>query len=206
MYQLQNQTIENRELVITNNQVNYLGHNLTLKNCRLILRTRARNLILARTKFIDCHIEVRQELINFRWMSAWIQGCSFTGKMRGNDFGHWDPPYDPMGGIQDCDFSEALLDGCRFIGCQLRSMKLPHWPCFTVREPRKNNVRFASITSPYDLSFLAHPLYPDPEEETACVYYAPTFMKSYAPKAVREAGKTEDDLKAALQNLEFVLL
>ncbi|ATB36154.1 hypothetical protein CYFUS_001568 [Cystobacter fuscus] len=37
-----------------------------------------------------------------------------------------------------CDFSEARLDECVFHSCDMRTIRLPKWPCFTILEPIKH--------------------------------------------------------------------
>jgi hypothetical protein len=112
MNHFQKQTIEDTELVLTSKDHNYLGPDLTLKRCRLVLRTNARALTINNVELIDCQIEAKRKLVNCQmWRGAVIRGCTFTGVFSGNDFGHW-PVQDPNGGIENCDFSNAVLDGC----------------------------------------------------------------------------------------------
>jgi hypothetical protein len=200
MLHIEKQIIENQEIVIRNDQVNFWGPELTLDHCRIVIHSSTKNLVITRTKFLNCRIEVRRELINFRWLDTWLQGCSFKGRLRGNDFGHWSPPYQTMGGIEGCDFTEATLDGCRFIGCQIKTISLPSWPCFTILDPRQTQTRFESIKSPVDLSFLSRPYIHPPENAVAYTYYAPSFLKEW------KIEETEEDLKAALEPLDFVML
>lgn len=199
-YRLEKQSIADQEIVLTNEQKNFLGPDLTFENCRVIFRCAHTSLHIFRTKFINCHIEIRRKLVNFQWLHTWLQDCKFTGTLRGNDFGHWPPAWADMAGIQDCDFSEATLDLCRFVDCPIETMSLPRWPCFTILRPYQNLSRLETVKSPVDLSFLSHPYTPPRETFMAYTYYAPSFLKDW-----KLAG-TEQDLKVTLEQLDFVLL
>jgi hypothetical protein len=199
-YRLEKQTIADQEIVLTNEQKNFLGPELTFENCRLIFRCAHTSLIITRTKFINCRIEIRRKLVNFQWLHAWLQDCKFTGTLRGNDFGHWPPAFEDMAGIRDCDFSEATLDRCRFVDCPIETIALPKWPCFTILNPRQNRSRFETIKSPVDLSFLSRPYIPPPENAVAITYHAPSFLKE------EKLEGSEENLKATLESLDFVLL
>ena len=51
----------------------------------------------------------------------------------GCDFGDWDSIENSS--IESCDFSDAELDGCRFLNCNVGDMLFPHWPCFVIANP-----------------------------------------------------------------------
>src|SRR5690606_15446129 len=94
MIQFSDQEIANERLILDSaTELYYLGHDLTLRNCTLIIRVPARALVIARTQFIDCSIEVKRELKNFDWGSAFLKGCKFKGRFIGNDFG--EQPFAP---------------------------------------------------------------------------------------------------------------
>jgi hypothetical protein len=67
MIQFSDQEIANERLVLDSaTDLYYLGHNLTLRNSTLVIKVPARALVIARTQFIGCTIEVKRELKNFR--------------------------------------------------------------------------------------------------------------------------------------------
>jgi len=133
MIHLQNQEIENSEIVLEGKEYQYLGPNLVLKNCRIVIRLSARSLTITEVKFVGCQIDAKRKLINCQeWCRNSIRQCTFTGTYSGNDFGHWDSP---LGELQDCDFSKAILDRCRMMDCDVKSIRFPRWPCFTVLQP-----------------------------------------------------------------------
>ncbi|WP_257457678.1 hypothetical protein [Archangium lipolyticum] len=136
---LEDKEIENERLELTDkNSLYFLGPNLSLRNCTVILKVSARNLIIVGARFIDSTFEVKQELKNHQqWVKASLKGCRFKGRLTGCDFGHW-PDYGTgweHGAIEDCDFTEARLDGCRIMGSDPATIRFPRWPCFTILDP-----------------------------------------------------------------------
>jgi len=199
---IEKQTLEDVELVLTDKENNYLGPELVLKRCRLTLRTTARCLhIVNNVQVIDCHIEVKKKLANFQsWLAAAVTGCTFTGHLVGHSFGHW-PEYGVYcenGSIENCDFSGTFLDGCRFMGCDIGSIKLPKWPCFAILHPHKQRREIESVEWPGKLRFWAVDLPNQPEITAGIVGYAPTLTK--------QLGCTEEELREALTRLGNVLM
>lgn len=135
MNQFSNQTIENQKIILPNVEMNYLGHNLILKNCEVVIDTSAKGLVVADVQFINSRIVVKKTLNNFRWHSADLIDCSIQGKFVGNDFGSRDFGIASRGVVQNCDFSLAILDGCRFFDCDVDSLIVPPWPCFALKKP-----------------------------------------------------------------------
>jgi hypothetical protein len=185
--------IENERLELTDTKANYiLGPNLTLKHCTLVLKVSARRLSLKQARFIDCTFEVRQELKNYQdWIRASLKGCRFKGRLSGCDFGHW-PSY-PGGAwesatIEDCDFTEARLDGCRFMGCNPATLRFPTWPCFTLVDPirRASELRSARWPELFD-ELVIRELHAQPAPTKALSLFAPAEAKRFdtTPEALR---------------------
>ena len=135
------QELDNTRLELSDkNTLYFLSTGLTLRRCTIVLKVPASRLVIKQARFIDCTFEVKQELKNHQsWLTASLKGCRFKGRLTGCDFGHW-PEYssDPWyqhGSIEDCDFSEARLQGCRFHGCDPTTLRFPVWPCFTFLDP-----------------------------------------------------------------------
>ena len=117
MIQFSDQVIVGERLVLdSKTELYYLGHNLTLRNCTVVMRVVTRALVIARVHFIDCFIDVKQELRDFSWTHASLKGCRFKGRLLGADFGYWRGSAATWeeASISDCDFSGARLDCCRF--------------------------------------------------------------------------------------------
>jgi hypothetical protein len=89
MVKLRDQILDNAELLLTDEEKykSVLGPNLVVKDSRITLQLPAKSLILGDVKFIDCDITTKRELRDFRWHSAFLQGCRFHGRFLGNCFG-----------------------------------------------------------------------------------------------------------------------
>lgn len=199
MVRLQEQVLEDKEIVLTNDCVNFLGPKLTAKNCRFILRSTARGIVVSNPKLVSCQIEAKKKLVNFReWCKAKISDCTFQGKFFSNEFGHW-PPFSNFGSISNCNFENAILHGCRFWNCDISKMKFPCWPCFTFIEPLRHRETLEAVLWTADQQFSIDFIL-DPEVNkglSAACYYAPEFVK--------DDGGSEEELKDKLAALEFVL-
>ena len=178
----------------------FIGPNLTLRNCTLVLKVPARNLIFDGVRFIDCTFEVKQELKNHDWSRAFLKGCRFTGRLSGCDFGHRLPhiPGREHGGIEECDFSEARLDGCRVHGCDTRTLKFPPWPCFTILDPLGRVPELRSVKWPgvYG-NIIPDTLLKHPSSTKAITYYSPALVKLLET--------TPKELSTAIGKFDFII-
>jgi hypothetical protein len=198
MIQFSDREIVNEQLVLdSKSELYYLGHDLTLRQCTLVLKVPARALVIARTRLIDCTIHVKQELKNFWWYMSVLKGCRFTGRLTGNDFG-LNPHAPPEGGIEDCDFSEAQLDGCRFLGCDTRTLRFPPWPCFTLLDTFKRAQELRAAPWPGDLGPLVMSGFDQDWPTTVAVTYS-------APALAKRRGTTPEAIRATLEKLDGVV-
>jgi hypothetical protein len=188
MIQFSDQEIANERLILDSaTELYYLGHNLTLRNCTLVIKVPARALVIARTQFIDCTIEVKRELKNFRWELAHLQGCRFKGRFTGNDFGEW-PSSPGEGSIMDCDFSEARLNSTRFLGCDVNTLRFPSWPCFTILEPARRWRELQALHWPGKYGpIMGNGFAKDPPSTVAITWSAPELAKfcETTPEAIK---------------------
>ena len=145
--------IENERLELTDKgSLYFFGSNVTFRNCTLVLKVSGRNLLFDDgTRFIDCTFEVKQELKNHQqWVFASLKECRFKGRLTGCDFGHW-PGYSERarhGSIEDCDFTEARMNGCRIMGSDPATIRFPKWPCFTILDPIGKSRELNSVQWP----------------------------------------------------------
>jgi len=191
----ENETMEDQRLELGDHNFRfYLGPNLILRRCTLVLRVPSDLLHLAGPRFINCAIEVKRQLKEVCWYSAHLKGCRLTGRFFGCDFGHFPNSkvlYEDIGGIEDCDFSAAHLHACRFLGCDASTLKFPRWPYFTLLDPYRRHREFASILWPGETRFWFTGFDRIPENTAAIVYSATALAK--------EAGVSEDRIKALLE-------
>lgn len=197
MIQFSDQEIANERLILDSaTELYYLGHNLILRGCTLVIRVPARALVIARSRLLDCTIEVKRELKNFQWHSAHLKGCRFKGRFSGNDFG--ERPSSPgQGSIEDCDFSEAHLDWSRFISCDVRSIRFPPWPCFTILDPYRRWQELQALPWPRDKGpIIGDVLAASPPTTVA--------MTLSAAKLAKWCGTTLEAIKSIVERLDDV--
>lgn len=190
---LEGKTISGDTILIRKKQATVLGPGLLLTRCHIRLETDTRALTLAGVRFSDCVIEAKKELKNFRWCSAFLEKSRFLGTFVGCDFGGWPEHYGSDGGIEECDFSESILDGCRFFGGSVDSVKLPPWPCFAIESPKAAAERMKALEWPERLQFWAEGLDWAPEEAKILV--------EFAPKLIERFGGTEALLRKSLREV-----
>jgi hypothetical protein len=196
--------IENERLELTDkNSLYYLSTNLTLRNCTVVLKVPASRLIIKQATFIDCTFEVKQELKNHQsWLAASLKGCRFRGRLTGCDFGHW-PEYasDPWyqhGSIEGCDFTEACLNACRFMGSEPATLGFPKWPCFTFLYPIRNAPVLRGVKWPALFGrVVVGDLHNEPPPTVAVTYHAPTIAK--------QMETTPEELRAVIEKFDCIL-
>ncbi|WNG18222.1 hypothetical protein [Cystobacter fuscus] len=199
-----NQEIANERLELTDkNSLYFLSTGLTLRNCTVVLKVPASRLVIKQATFIDCTFEVKQELKNYQqWISASLKGCRFKGRFSGCDFGHWpeygSDPWFQFGSIEDCDFSEARLDGCRIMGADPATLRFPKWPCFTLLDPIGRARELNSVEWPGGFRpIIVEGQYRDPPCTRAVTLYAPALAKR------RET--TEEAFKAVVEQFDCIV-
>ncbi|QRK04779.1 hypothetical protein JQX13_31725 [Archangium violaceum] len=200
----ENTEIENERLELMDKEAHYfLGPNLTMKNCTLVLKVSARRLFFDGARFINCTFEVKQELKNHQqWLAASLKGCRFKGLLSGCDFGHW-PEYMSLpgfqhGAIEDCDFTEARLAGCRVHGCDINTLRFPKWPCFTFLDPIGRAPELRSVKWPGSFGdIVVDNLHTHPSSTKALTYYAPS--------AARRFETTPEELRAVVEKFDCIL-
>jgi hypothetical protein len=197
MIQFSDQEITHERLVLDSaTELYYLGHNLTLRNCTLVVDVPARALVIARTRLIDCTIESKRQLNNFRWQSVALKGCRFKGRFSGNDFGEW-PSAPGQGSIEDCDFTEAHLDETRFLGCDVRTLRFPPWPCFTLFDPQRRWRELSALPWPGNIGPITVEGFADNPPSTGALTFS-------APALAKRRGTTPEAIKAVLEKLDGV--
>jgi hypothetical protein len=196
--------IENERLELTDTKANYiLGPNLTLRNCTLVLKVSARHLSLKQPRFIDCTFEVKQELKNYQgWVAASLKGCRFKGRLTGCDFGHWPEymslPWYQHGSIEDCDFTEAWMDGCRIMGSDPSTLRFPKWPCFTFLDPIGRASELSSARWPGRFGRVTvEELHTQPASTRSLTYHAPSVAK--------RMETTPEELRAVIEKFDCIL-
>jgi len=201
MIQFSDKEIVGERLVLDDkNELYYLGHNLTLRDCTIIFRVATRALVITRVRFISCVIGVRQELRNFRWSGASLKGCRFTGRLFGADFGYWresGASWD-QASISDCDFSGARLDACRFHECDPGTVRFPPWPCFTILDPIGNSKKLGGVEWPGIFGSIIIKILHDQPASTVAVTF-------HAPSVAKRNETTAEALRAVIEKFDCII-
>ena len=192
--------IAGERLELTKGPLYWLGPNLTLRDCTVIISAARRSLTLMSGQFINCTIQVKGELKSLGWGPMKLVGCRFKGRFGGNDFGFREDVDErrKLGGIEDCDFSEAHLNGCRFFNCDMSTIRLPRWPCFTIMDPRGHAVEMVRREWPGQVGILVEGLAKNPEGTVAETWHAPTVAE--------KMDTTVEELRAALERAPGIFM
>lgn len=192
--------IAGERLELTKGPLYWLGPNLTLRDCTVIISAARRSLTLMSGQFINCTIQVKGEIKTLAWAPMKLTGCRFTGRFGGNDFGFREDLDErrKLGGIEDCDFSEASLNGCRFFNCDMSTIRLPRWPCFTIMDPRGHAAELVRREWPGQFGILVEGLAKNPEGTVAETWHAPTVAE--------KMDTTIEELRAALERAPGIFM
>jgi hypothetical protein len=101
-------------------------------------------------------------------------------------------------GIVDTDLSAARLDGCRFVNCDLSTLRLPLWPCFTVCDPEEVREQALQLSWPGQTRFIPEIWNIQPPKTVALTYDA--------RRVCKEEDATEAELRAVLAQLPGVIM
>jgi hypothetical protein len=196
---------EKREIVgerleLKKGPIYWLGPDLTLRDSAVIISAAGRSLVPMSGQFINCTIQARGELKTVRWAPISLKGCRFKGRFTGNDFGFRKDLDErrTLGGIEDCDFSEARLNGCRFFNCDMRTIRLPRWPCFTFVDPLGHAAELGRREWPGQFGIIVEGLAKNPVGTVAESWHAPTVAE--------KMDTTVEDLRVALETAPGILM
>lgn len=192
--------IEGERVELPKHAMYWLGPNVTFRSCTVVISVASRGLTLMSGSFIDCTIQAKSELKNVRWAPMNFRGCRFKGRFAGNDFGYREDDLDKwkIGGIEDCDFSEARLDGCRFFNCDMRTIRLPRWPCFTFLDARRHAAELVQHQWPGFFGSVIKVVCDAPEGTVASAWHAPTVAETM--------NTTVQEVRAALEGVPWVVM
>jgi hypothetical protein len=168
--------ITGERLALNDREAVYLGPGLRLNKCEIVLDTNRRALTIKDVNFFDCEIIAKKKFSSFQWDKARLQACRFMGIFQSNDFGPWLETGNNSD-VQDCDFSNATMDGCRFLGSTGRSNTLPHWPCFTIFNPRERSTDLVELPWRGPMVHIVGSFSMYPENTSAVTFHYPSLVK-----------------------------
>ncbi|AXA90576.1 pentapeptide repeat-containing protein [Massilia sp. YMA4] len=189
--------VTGQQLTLSNLDVNILGPGATLERCDVYSDCASAALVMAGLDMRESSFtQQHRALIEARFKKAHFSGVTFRGSFTDCDFGDWDAPVRPH--VANCDFSEAKLDGCRFLHCDIDTIKFPKWPGFTLTHPILARDFVLSRKWPVKVGVILD-IYTDNDSE--CVAIA-----GDAARLARKAGITLDELRDLLQPIPGMLI
>lgn len=163
---LNNVQLSNQEIKLTGDEVHALGPGLILTRCDVISDGDFNSLIVAGMTMVGGRFIQEAVLTNFHFAYAHFLGIKFSGSYSGCDFGDWDAV--EKASIEECDFTDANLDGCRFLNCDVQTIKFPKWPGFTIINPAAALSHVSSFQWPERLGSLMF-IYADNDPECSAI-------------------------------------
>ena len=196
MISLRDRTVQGETVNIDQKDVYFLGPNLTLRDCTVVIAIAGGNLILAASRFENCRIVAKKKLSRVTWHNVFFSGCSFTGVFQGCEFGHTTDA-DPGGGLERCDFTGATLDTCGFHNVDVVDVTFPAWPGFTVIRPGAHAAAIQAAPWPGKSRVVGEVLAECEPEITAVSYRASEVAKRYrvSEGAIRAAVSAIPDVR-----------
>lgn len=204
MDEFRNVHIKNEHLVLNSgDEVCFLGPYAVFEDSRLDINISARGLSILFARFLNCTIHFKRQLNNFSFTGAYFERCRIKGRLSGCEFGRRDDEihfstYFPEAGIVDTDLSAAKLDLCRFIDCDLSTLRLPPWPCFTVLSPEEVREQALQLPWPGKTHAMLGTWHDQPAKTVAITDDARRICKEY--------DVTEPELRAVLSQLPGVIM
>ncbi|MFE8595751.1 pentapeptide repeat-containing protein [Archangium violaceum] len=199
---------EKREIVgerleLKKGPIYWLGPDLTVRDSTVIISAAGRSLVPMGGQFINCTIQAKGQLMGVVWAQMTFKGCRFKGRFRGNEFGFREALVDTSrfkpGGLEDCDFSEAELHGVGFNGCDMSTIRLPRWPCFTFVDPVRHAAELRQHSWPG--------LFGRVTVETACESPEGSIASTWhAPTVAEKMETTVEELRAALETAPGIFM
>ncbi|MFY0583459.1 hypothetical protein ACN28S_62415 [Cystobacter fuscus] len=198
---------EKREIVgerleLKKGPIYWLGPDLTVRDSIVVISAAGRSLVPMAGQFINCTIQAKGQLKGVVWSQMTLKGCRFKGRFSGNEFGCREGLVDTSRfkpGVEDCDFSEAELHGVAFNGCDMGTIRLPRWPCFTFVDPVKHAAELREHARPGLVGRVT--------VEVACE--SPTGRVAvtwHAPTVAEKMETTVEQLRAALETAPGIFM
>jgi len=181
-----------------------IGPNVSLERCTLSIKVPSKLIIFADPcDLVDCTIKVACTFANCQWWGkvACLR-CKFLGRYKGNDFGKRDifrrDMFKAYGSIEDCDFSDAKLDLCRFFNTDMSRVKLPKWPNVTVLNPSGLIGTYEKVQWRGGMKTIVGVIADSPPGTDAITFFVPEIIKRHRC--------TEEDIRHAIKHFGNVVM
>ena len=118
-WKLSHENLISQNIEIPGKEVVFLGPDLMLSNCTINNNATGRDLTICGVKMSGGTFKTKKRLTNFQFRDIEFDGVTFEGTFAGCDFGVEKK-------LGKCDFSNSILNGCRFIGEIAEKIQLPN--------------------------------------------------------------------------------
>ncbi|HVX91238.1 MAG TPA: hypothetical protein VHC20_06485 [Candidatus Paceibacterota bacterium] len=129
----------------------------------------------------------------YQLFRAHFINCKFHGVFSGVSFGRSPrTEFDgDFGGIENCDFTDATLDGCRFFNVDASTLRLPEWPHVVLHDFNQRAHDVAATTWPGKLGQYMRICADQPESLKVSVIHVPSIagLVACTEEEIREAFK-----------------
>ncbi len=143
------------------------GPEVQFMRCNIILGAAQRSAVLVGGIFEQCNIKTKKRVVGYRFQDFAFCSCVMSGDFTGCDFGYWSGVSKRMVKVENCDFTNTKLDGCRFRNVDIKENQLPGWPCFSFR-PSVLYATAKNMSWPGNLNYWVG-IFESESDETSCV-------------------------------------
>lgn len=166
----------------------------------LKLSQRSKNwpIIIVRCTVKDSDVIAVKNQTTDRFLQARFLNCRFHGVFSGIDFGHTDRSQlgEDFGCIENCDFTDAILDGCRFFNVDPSTLRFPAWPHVVLHDFSRRVQDVAAADWPGRLGHYMQICADQPESVKVSVIHVPSMAKLVAC--------TEEQVRLAFETFGLV--
>jgi hypothetical protein len=148
----------------------------------------------------NCVIDAVKPQRDYSLFTARFINCRFHGTFSGIDFGrsHNTERDGDFGAVEGCDFTESILDGCRFVNVEISTLQFPRRDHALLVEPYKRSADVSAITWPGLLGLYMENCTNKPDSFKALVMHIPSLA--------RLVKCTEEEIRAAFENFGDVVI
>jgi hypothetical protein len=184
--------VEDSEIVLTNDKINFFGPDAILKNCTIKSKCSTQSLNTLGMHMYGGSFIQESILSNMHFEEAIFVDVLFKGTFEGCDFGDWDEP--ERSSVSHCDFSVCILDGVRFLNTDISNLKLPLWPTFIIENPYQVRMPTASESWPKELKITINVALDEDKECSAIVFNG--------ARVAKNNNLTLDELRELISTIE----
>lgn len=196
---IRNQHLVGETVILSDKQCAGLVDSTLTSGTLKLAQSKGRPILLHST-LKDSDVIAAKPQKSYQLLEARFINCRFHGVFSGVDFGraHYVERDGDFGGIEGCDFTDATLDGCRFVNVDVSTSRLPSWPHVVIIDPHKRAADVAAMHWPGQLGLYMHGSTNRPESFKATVLHVPSLA--------RLVKCTEEEVRTAFEKFGGLLM